>query len=161
MLDHIAGFEYRTTRNSFVGLTFGLDWRNYKMLDQRWVKDGDNTFVTSFPDGADITYSRLRTLSLTLSFMYGYNFNRYVNMKIGPVVSFNTRGRIKTRFALEGELVKEKLKDINITPVTVDFKAELNFRFVGLYFKYSPCNVFNTNFGPAFKPMSAGLQFSF
>ena len=161
MLDHIAGFEYRTTRNSFVGLTFGLDWRNYKMLDQRWVKDGDNTFVTSFPDGADITYSRLRTLSLTLSFMYGYNFNRYVNMKIGPVVSFNTRGRIKTRFALEGELVKEKLKDINITPVTVDFKAELNFRFVGLYFKYSPCNVLNSDFGPGFKPMSAGLLFGF
>lgn len=161
MLDHIAGFEYRTTRNSFVGLTFGLDWRNYKMLDQRWVKDGDNTFVTSFPDGADITYSRLRTLSLTLSFMYGYNFNRYVNMKIGPVVSFNTRGRIKTRFALEGELVKEKLKDINIAPVTVDFKAELNFRFVGLYFKYSPCNVLNSDFGPGFKPMSAGLLFGF
>lgn len=161
MLDRIAGFEYRTTRNSFVGLTFGLDWRNYKMLDQRWVKDGDNTFVTSFPDGADITYSRLRTLSLTLSFMYGYNFNRYVNMKIGPVVSFNTRGRIKTRFALEGESVKEKLKDINIAPVTVDFKAELNFRFVGLYFKYSPCNVLNSNFGPGFKPMSAGLLFGF
>ena len=161
MLDRIAGFEYRTTRNSFVGLTFGLDWRNYKMLDQRWVKDGDNTFVTSFPDGADITYSRLRTLSLTLSFMYGYNFNRYVNMKIGPVVSFNTRGRIKTRFALEGELVKEKLKDINIAPVTVDFKAELNFRFVGLYFKYSPCNVLNSDFGPGFKPMSAGLLFGF
>ena len=161
MLDRIAGFEYKTTRNSFVGLTFGLDWRNYKMLDQRWVKDGDNTFVTSFPYGAEITYSRLRTLSLTLSFMYGYNFNRYVNMKIGPVVSFNTRGRIKTRFALEGELVKEKLKDINIAPVTVDFKAELNFRFVGLYFKYSPCNVLNSDFGPGFKPMSAGLLFGF
>ena len=161
ILDRIVGFEYKTTRKSHVGLTFGLDWRNYKMLDQRWVKDGDNTFVTSFPDGADITYSRLRTLSLTLSFMYGYNFNRYVNMKIGPVVSFNTRGRIKTRFALEGELVKEKLKDINITPVTVDFKAELNFRFVGLYFKYSPCNVLNSDFGPEFKPMSAGLHFGF
>jgi hypothetical protein len=161
MLDRIAGFEYRTTRNSFVGLTFGLDWRNYKMLDQRWVKDGDNTFVTSFPYGAEITYSRLRTFSLTLSFMYGYNFNRYVNMKIGPVVNFNTRGRINTRFALEGELVKEKLKEINIAPVTVDLKAELNFRFVGLYFKYSPCNVLNSNFGPEFKPMSAGLLFGF
>jgi hypothetical protein len=151
-----------TTRNSHIGLTFGLDWRNYKMIgNSRWMKDGDKTFITGYPDGADIDYSRLRTLSLTLSFMYGYNFNRYVNMKIGPVVSFNTRGRIKTRFALEGELVKEKLKDINITPVTVDFKAELNFRFVGLYFKYSPCNVLNSDFGPGFKPMSAGLLFGF
>ena len=77
------------------------------------------------------------------------------------LVNFNTRGRINTRFALEGELVKEKLKDINIAPVTVDFKAELNFRFVGLYFKYSPCNVLNSNFGPEFKPMSAGLLFGF
>ena len=161
MLDRIVGFEYKTTRNSHVGVTFGLDWRNYKMFSNRWVKNGDYTSATNFPDGADIDYSRLRTLSLNLSFMYGYNFNRHVNIQLGPVVSFNTRGIINTRFALEGELVKEKLKEINIAPVTVDFKAELNFGFVGLYFKYSPCNVLNTDFGPEFKPMSAGLQFSF
>ena len=82
-------------------------------------------------------------------------------MKVGPVVSFNTRGNIKTLYSLNGESFKEKQKNINIAPVTVDFRAELNFRFVGLYFKYSPCNVINSNFGPAFKPMSAGLQFSF
>ncbi|MBO5864927.1 MAG: hypothetical protein J6Q73_02615 [Bacteroidaceae bacterium] len=162
ILDRIVGFEYKTTRNSFVGLTFGLDWRNYKMIgNSRWAKDGDKTLITGYPDGADIDYSRLRTLSLTLSFMYGYNFNRYVNMKLGPVVSFNTRGNIKTCYNLNGETFKEKHKDINIVPVTVDFRAELNFRFVGLYFKYSPCNVLNSNFGPAFKPMSAGLLFGF
>jgi hypothetical protein len=145
-----------------VGLTFGLDWRNYKMIgNSRWVKDGDNVLVTGYPQGADIDYSRLRTLSLTLSFMYGYDFNRYVNMKIGPVVSFNTRGNIKTCYTFNGESFKDKQKNLNIAPVTVDFRAELNFRFVGLYFKYSPCNVLNSDFGPGFKPMSAGLLFGF
>ena len=162
ILDRIVGLEYKTTRNSYVGLTFGLDWRNYKMIgNSSWVKDGDNVLVTGYPQGADIDYSRLRTLSLTLSFMYGYDFNRYVNMKIGPVVSFNTRGNIKTCYTLNGESFKDKQKNLNIAPVTVDFRAELNFRFVGLYFKYSPCNVLNSNFGPEFKPMSAGLHFGF
>ena len=162
ILDRIVGLEYMTTRNSHIGLTFGLDWRNYKMIgNNRWIKDGDRTLIANYPDGTDVDYSRLRTLSLTLSFMYGYNFNRYINMKVGPVVSFNTRGKIKTLYSLNGESFKEKQKNINIAPVTVDFRAELNFRFVGLYFKYSPCNVINSNFGPAFKPMSAGLQFSF
>ena len=162
ILDRIVGLEYMTTRNSHIGLTFGLDWRNYKMIgNNRWIKDGDRTLIANYPDGTDVDYSRLRTLSLTLSFMYGYNFNRYINMKVGPVVSFNTRGNIKTLYSLNGESFKEKQKNINIAPVTVDFRAELNFRFVGLYFKYSPCNVISSNFGPAFKPMSAGLQFSF
>ena len=162
ILDRIVGFEYKTTRNSYVGVTFGLDWRNYKMIgNSRWVKDGDNTSIINYPEGADIDYSRLRTLSLTLSFMYGYDFNRYINMKIGPMVSFNTRGNIKTCYSLNGESFKDKQKNINIAPVTVDFRAEVNIRFVGLYFKYSPCNVLNSSFGPAFKPMSAGLQFSF
>lgn len=162
ILDRIVGFEYKTTRKSHVGLTFGLDWRNYKMIgNNRWMKNGDNTFIAGYPEGADIDYSRLRTLSLTLSFMYGYDFNRYVNMKVGPVVSFNTRSNIKTCYTLNGESFKEKDKEINITPVTVDFRAELNFRFVGLYFKYSPCNVLNSDFGPGFKPMSAGLLFGF
>ena len=86
ILDRIVGLEYMTTRNSYVGLTFGLDWRNYKMIgNNRWVKDGDKTFITNYPDGTDVNYSRLRTLSLTLSFMYGYKFNRYVSMQVGPV----------------------------------------------------------------------------
>ena len=162
ILDRIVGFEYRATRKSHVGVTFGLDWRNYKMIgNSRWVKEGDKTLITGYPDGADIDYSRLRTLSLTLSFMYGYKFNRHINMQLGPVVSFNTRGNIKTCYSLNGESFKEKEKNINIVPVTVDFRAELNFRFVGLYFKYSPCNVLDNAFGPAFKPMSAGLQFGF
>jgi hypothetical protein len=162
ILDRIVGLEYMTTRNSHIGLTFGLDWRNYKMLgNNRGIKDGETTFIANYPDGTDVDYSRLRTLSLTLSFMYGYNFNRYINMKVGPVVSFNTRGNIKTLYSLNGESFKEKQKNINIAPVTVDFRAELNFRFVGLYFKYSPCNVLNSDFGPGFKPMSAGLLFGF
>lgn len=162
ILDRIVGFEYRATRKSHVGVTFGLDWRNYKMIGySRWVKEGDKTLITGYPDGADIDYSRLRTLSLTLSFMYGYKFNRHINMQLGPVVSFNTRGNIKTCYSLNGESFKEKEKNINIVPVTVDFRAELNFSFVGLYFKYSPCNVLDNAFGPAFKPMSAGLHFGF
>ena len=161
-LDRIVGFEYRATRKSHVGVTFGLDWRNYKMIgNSRWVKEGDKTLITGYPDGADIDYSRLRTLSLTLSFMYGYKFNRHINMQLGPVVSFNTRGNIKTCYSLNGESFKEKEKNINIVPVTVDFRAELNFSFVGLYFKYSPCNVLDNAFGPEFKPMSAGLHFGF
>ena len=162
ILDRIVGFEYRATRKSHVGVTFGLDWRNYKMIgNSRWVKEGDKTLITGYPDGVDIDYSRLRTLSLTLSFMYGYKFNRHINMQLGPVVSFNTRGNIKTCYSLNGESFKEKEKNINIVPVTVDFRAELNFSFVGLYFKYSPCNVLDNDFGPAFKPMSAGLHFGF
>ena len=162
ILDRIVGFEYNPTRKSNVGVTFGLDWRNYKMIGNgRWMKEGNNVLVTGYPKGADIGNSRLRTLSLTLSFMYGYKFNKKVNMKIGPTVSFNTRGNIRTCYTLNSEPIKEKQKDVNITPVTVDFRAELKFSFVGLYFKYSPCNVLNTGFGPAFKPMSTGLQFSF
>ena len=161
-LDNIVGLEYWTTRNSHIGLIFGLNWRNYRMIgSNRFMKDGDNILITGYPDGADIDYSRIRTFDLTLSFMYGYKFNKYISMRIGPVVNFNTGGNIKTRYSLNGESFKEKQKEINIAPVTVDLKAELNFRFLGLYFKYSPCNVLNTDFGPKFKSMSAGLLFSF
>lgn len=159
-LDNIVGLSYKTTRNSNIGVTFGLNWRNYRMIgNNRFMKDGDRILITGYPEGADIDYSRIRTFDITLSFMYGYRFNRYVSMRVGPVVNFNTNGHIKTRYSLGGESFKEKQKNINIAPVTVDLKAELNFRFIGLYFKYSPCNVLNTDFGPEFKSMSVGLLF--
>ena len=162
LLDNIVGFEYRTTRNSYLGVRFGLSWRNYRMIgSNRFLQDGDNILITDYPAGADINYSRIRTFSMALSFLYTYKFNKYVNMRLGPGVSFNTCGNIKTRYSIDGETFKDKQKGIKLLPVTVDFKAELNFRFIGLYFKYSPCNVLNTEFGPGFKPMSAGLLFSF
>jgi hypothetical protein len=73
-------------------------------------------------------------------------------------LSVNTYGSLKTRYTDEnGAKHKYFNKNIHQTPVTVDFKGELNFGVIGVYVKYSPCNVLQSQYGPKFQSLSMGI----
>ena len=57
--------------------------------------------------------------------------------------------------------VQESIKKLHQRPVTVDFLAQLNWRGVGLYVKYSPCQVINPDWGPDFSSLSTGVSLGF
>lgn len=162
IIDGIAGIEYRTSRNSNIGLIFGVDWRNYRMVgDRMFTKESDKIIIKEYPTGANIDFSRIQIFSLTLSLEYEYKFSKYLGFSIGSIVNFNTGGNTKTRWSVEGEAFKERLYNIHQQPVTIDFKAEIFSKFIGLYFKYSPCDVLVQQHGPGFRSMSAGLLIGF
>ena len=98
---------------------------------------------------------------MTLELMLRQDINRHVSIMAGPVVNVNTHASIKTRYALgcdrEKKGFKETCSNIHQKPVTVDFKAELMISPISFYFKYSPVNTLDTDYGPEFKSMSAGI----
>jgi hypothetical protein len=53
--------------------------------------------------------------------------------------------------------VKETAKDLHQSRVTVDLLATFGVGSIGIYAKYSPCKVLNTDFGPDFRGFSAGM----
>ena len=48
-------------------------------------------------------------------------------------------------------------KDLHQNRVTVDLLATFGVGSIGVYAKYSPCKVLNTDFGPDFRGFSAGM----
>jgi hypothetical protein len=165
-LNNLFSWEYRPFNKTHLYLGFGVDWKNYKMKGgNRFVKENDKVIIAPYPEGAEINYSRIRVFSLTLDLMLRQNFNRNISIEAGPIVNFNTSASTKTRYTIctgnEKEGVRERNNRIHQRPVTVDFKAQLNISPIGFYFKYSPMNVLDTNYGPEFKSMSAGLAIEF
>ena len=166
ILNNLFKWEYRPLKKTHISLGFGLDWRNYRMRgENRFMKENNKLVIAPYPDGADIKFSRVKVFSMTLELMLRQDFNKHISLQAGPVVNFNTHASIKTRYTIENgderEGVKETSSNIDQKPVTVDFKAQFTVSPISFYFKYSPVNTLDTDYGPKFKSMSTGIIIGF
>ncbi len=151
-------------RNHYFYTGFGLDWRNYRMTDQnRFVEQPDGQIVvTPYPQGSNPDFSRIKVLSLTVPFTYGFfpfKQGLFRGFEIGPVLNFNVYSSIKTRYSIDGEKQKDITKGLHRNPVTVDLMVKLQMKYFNIYAKYSPCNVLETAYGPKFRSVSFGVGF--
>ena len=151
-------------RNHYFYTRFGLDWRNYRMTDQnRFVEQPDGQIVTTpYPQGSNPDFSRIKVLSLTVPFTYGFfpfKQGLFRGFEIGPVLNFNVYSSIKTRYSIDGEKQKDITKGLHRNPVTVDLMVKLQMKYFNIYAKYSPCNVLDTAYGPKFRSVSFGVGF--
>ncbi len=160
MADHLLNYVYYPQRNGHsFQIGFGISWKNFRMNGRnRFIKEGDRITIGKYPEGADIEFSRLKIFSWTLPVMYGYEFGKDLSVKVGPVLQFNTYGSLKTKYKeASGEKIKIVDKNIHQNPVTIHLQGQINWKAIGLYVKYSPCHVLNTDFGPEFESLSTGI----
>lgn len=141
-----------------LSIGFGINWRNYRMNGRtRFVMNGDCIGLSPYPDGADIDFSRIKVFCLTFPFRYTQHLSKHFTYSLAAILNVNTYASLKTHYTLDGEKHHSVFKDIRQTPVTVDFMGQVQFHSVGLYVKYSPCRMLNTDFGPDFSHLSAGI----
>ncbi|MCH3995514.1 MAG: hypothetical protein LKE54_10840 [Prevotella sp.] len=142
-----------------LAIGFGIDWRNYRMTDNQYFSKADNgvTSLQAIPDGAKLKFSRIKVTSITVPFLYRRSLSREFKLSVGPVVNLNYHSSILTKYELNGAVIKDKAKDVHTNPVTVDFLAILKTPCLSYYFKYSPCNVIDTSYGPKFQTLSFGI----
>lgn len=147
--------------NTETSLSIGLacSWRNYRMTGKhRFVKDaGTDMYIDSYPEGADIQFSRIKVFSWAVPVMFTHETRNKFSFSLGAIVNFNTHASLKTRYKLDGQEYKLTDNNIHQTPVTVDLQASIGYKSVGFYVKYSPCKVLDTAYGPEFTALSVGL----
>ncbi len=157
--DHIIAVRCRPWNNGssfFMGI--GIDWKNYRMTGgSRFIKDGNKLMLAPYEDNADPSFSRLKIFSLTVPVMFSQDLGKHFTFNAGAVVNFNLHGSMKTKYTLDGEERSYSDDHIRQQKVTVDLMAQLNYRAIGCYIKYSPCDILDTNFGPEFNHLSAGI----
>lgn len=146
-----------------VNLNFGFLWRNYRMTDgNRFAKTDNKVIVTSYPDGSDIRFSRIKTFSLQvpISLTWQAKLPHYrLNACFGPIISWNTYASIKTRYKLDGKKHKEVDKNIHQVPVSVDLFGGFGCNDIGVYVRWSPFHVLQTGSAPRFDCLSCGITF--
>lgn len=137
-----------------------LNWRNYRMTGPlRYVKDEATTNIElmPYPDNANRDFSRIKIYSLEVPFTASLRVGRKFHLDLGPILSFNARTSIKTRYSLEGQKFKDYTRGIHAQRFTIDLMAQARFSSFGLYVKYSPCDVLDRDCAPKFHGISTGF----
>ena len=149
-------------RNGIVLVGLGIGWRNYRMTNQRmFAKHDDGSIaIEPYPEGAEPKFSRIHTFGFILPLKYhhkiGHGRNTY--LAVGPELYYTPHASLKTRYRTEEG--KQLLKDnhLHFNKFTLGVGAEFVVQGLGIYYKYNPFNVLDTDYGPKFSSMTVGLK---
>ncbi len=147
--------------SSFMTFNYGLgfSWKNFAMTKSGMMTKDDegNILIGEWPEKSEPKVSKLRVFSVTFPFVFGVNVYRGVGFSVGPVVNLNASSSVVNKYRLNDEKQKDKYKRAHCNLATVDLMFQLNFRDVGVYAKYSPMNIMDTDYWPEFKHWAIGL----
>ena len=131
------------------------------MFDCFALADDGTINVAPYPTGANPKFSRIHTFSLVVPLQIHVSLGRSWYLSFGPELYFNTYASLKTRYSLNGESQKIEANRLHRNKVTYGLMCDITYSRLGVYFKYSPCNVMQTEFGPKFKSITAGVRLAF
>lgn len=143
-----------------TGLGFG--WKGYRLnSSSRFVID-DAGLMTLAPydNNSYDRLSRLKIFYLDIPIMVKKTMGDF-SVCAGGVVNFNVYGSVLTRYRIDNALYKTCSQGINQQKVTIDFMAVVQLYDIGIYLKYSPCNVLKKGNLPEFRSMSIGFGIGF
>jgi uncharacterized protein YxeA len=153
-----------------LGITSGLgfNWRNY-VLDKNthFVEINDVIEPQTAPSGIQYSSSRLRIFSLTVPLLLEWqpNFSNNHNFFIaaGIVGNVNTfaSSRVKYKDG-NGKMIRDvETQDLNRAPLSLDYMAQIGYNSWGIYAKYSPTKIFQSEKGPNIRAVSLGVMLHF
>jgi len=160
-LPGLLTFRYVPTKNFSIDLCYGLEWRNYRMIDSKRFDLNDNKVVSvvDYPADSKPDFSRIKVFSQTLSLTGHYRFCKEGYLRVGPVFSFNEGLSVKTKYKdASGKKIKEKQDNPKANLFSLEWLADVQFRDFGFWVKYTPKNVLRADYGPQFSTTTVGVS---
>ncbi len=143
----------------------GMRWSRYRIDTNACFQEVDGiTSLVPAPEGITYQSSKLNITSLTLPLLLEWQSRKrcddgfFLSLGVVGVIKTASSSRVSFRDAA-GHKQKEKVDTgMNLRPVTMDFLFQAGYDWIGLYLKYSPMSLFESNKGPEIQPVSIGLQ---
>lgn len=165
------GHKFGRSKRNMVQVGMGVNLRNYRMTGvNRFDMSDGNVVVTDYPEGADGKFSRVEVFSLCFPIAYTYYSpvkalgKSHLAFKLSAVLNWNSHASMLTQYELaDGTKVKENYDRIGQRKFSVDVMLGVQVApAIGLYFKYSPCDVFKSGTtSPKFQSISTGISLGF
>lgn len=152
--------------NVRVSVGLGLDWNNYRLAGDSSLRSNAPKF-TMYQDSTngkviDFTKNKLLARYATLPVMLHFQTNENKSGKTlgvsgGVELGYLINGRLKQ---ISEEKGKTKVNDsFNLNELRYGFIGRVHYGSIGIYGKYYPQSVFNSNEGPDLNTFCVGLTF--
>ncbi|MGD1844039.1 MAG: outer membrane beta-barrel protein [Salibacteraceae bacterium] len=142
----------------------GFEWNNYSFTSDFGTLQARGDSVFSLIDSTrSFNKNRLKTTSLTIPLMIGYNSNSDRNksfrMAAGIVGGYRFHTVYKQRYESGGDTFKPKVKsDFNLNALRYNATVRMGYRWFDLYATYALNTLFESGKGPELYPFTVGIR---
>jgi hypothetical protein len=147
-----------------LGITTGagMSWLNFHLDKNTRFTDVDGvTGIYPAPDGIQYSLSRLIitrvNVPLLLEWQPTISGRHKAFLSAGVVGSVKTFSSFKIKYKENNKTVTEKDRGLNTTPLSLDYMVQAGYDQLGIYAKYSPFSIFQSNKGPDVRAVSLGV----
>jgi len=163
-------FEQGLPLSRNVGFVTGLGmrWNRFHLSENEFfAKENGQTVLLPVEDGYFLRRSRLGVNSLTLPLLFEWQTNKprgnnlFLSAGVVGVFNYSSTSKIRST-SPTGRRQRDTIdRDLYVRPLTYDFLVQAGFGDFGLFARYSPMGLFQTNRGPAVHPFSLGFLLHF
>ena len=160
-LPSIFSINYQATKNFGIDFAYGIEWRNFRMVeDKRFNLTSDKVVeVVDLPADVKSDFSRIKVLSQTLSLTARLHLKKDAYLRLGPVCSFSEGLSVKTKYKdASGKKIIDKQNNPKANLFRLEWLADVQYDCFGFWVKYSPKNVLRDGFGPQFSTTTVGVS---
>ncbi len=159
----LIGIEWETSRFTRLGLGLGFGMQRVTAADHTlFATEGDAITTIPTPESAAQEYARLDNWRIQLPLYWRQRLAGRFGFSLAAILNFNTYSEAHNRFHLGNTTYTEQITGLRQRLVTCDVMATLGLvDALGVYVKWSPVTTFSSQYGPAYKTISVGINLNF
>ena len=151
---NIAALNYNTLHGQQFSIGVGYDNKRFSLKRPNcFVMDEATNIVgiESYPEG---TVDRSSVLSVR-TIQFPLQFQQFIGKKfhitLGGTMNWNVYAKCNTHYKVNKTHHDVSYRGIKQNKLTFDVYGALSYNRIGIYCRYSPCNVFKKGYGPEIK----------
>jgi hypothetical protein len=152
------------TKGPSLSLGFGIAWANYAVNDGLRFARGEDYKTLECQDleaSVENGRSSIHTFSLVVPLSLHYTLKQNWKFQVGVWAMFTTHASESTSYKLDGIKYSESWNGLQKRTFRWSYIAQVGYKDLGFFVKYTPENAIKTGYGPQFKSLSAGLILGF
>lgn len=162
-------FDHGFAINKYLGLAvgFGFEWENYRLTDDEFFKYENGILETrnvkEIGPNATVEESKMRTFGFVFPIMLELNQGNFNSLfcSAGIVLNINPGSHYYSKISVDDEIMKFKCDDLHHNVFGYDFMAQVGYKKMGLFARYSMTEVFKSNHGPKMNALTFGMNWFF
>ena len=151
---NIASLNYNTLHGQQFSIGVGYDNKRFSLKRPNcFVMDEATNIVgiESYPEGTVDRSSIISVNAIQFPLQFQQFLGKDFHITLGGTMNWNIYAKCNTHYKVNKTHYDVSYRGIKQNKLTFDVYGALSYNRIGIYCRYSPCNVFKKGFGPEIK----------
>ena len=151
---NFAGLNYNTLHGQQFSIGVGYDNKRFSLKRPNcFVMDEATNIVgiESYPEGTVDRSSVLSVRAIQFPLQFQQFLGKDFHITIGGTMNWNVYAKCNTHYKINKTHYDVSYRGIKQNKLTFDVYGALSYNHIGIYCRYSPCDMFKKGYGPEIK----------